>query len=128
LAISDETDSPKGGDVDHRFHLFIRAGFADDNAPVGVTNQHHRPILLSDGALREGDIVGQRGRRVLDDRHIVALLLQRVVDTLPPGAIGEAAMDQNDIFDVGRSREGWRASGDGNRGVGHFSFSFCLLR
>ena len=49
-----------------------------------------------DGALGHGDIVGERDRRVLDDDHFVAILGEDVVDTLPPGAVHEAAVDEND--------------------------------
>jgi len=49
-----------------------------------------------DGTLRHGDVVGQGRRRVLDDGHVITVLLEEVIDRLPSGPIDEAAVNQND--------------------------------
>ena len=61
-----------------------------------MADQHDWPGLRGDDALGERHVVGERGRRVLDDGDVVAVLLQDVVDALPAGAVDEAAVDKDD--------------------------------
>ena len=82
-------------DVDERRHLRMVARFGDDDAAVRVADQNHRSALGVDGALGDGDVVGERDRRVLDDADGVAVLPQDLVDALPTGAVDEAAVDED---------------------------------
>ena len=61
-----------------------------------MSDQHDRPILLGDGALGGRDVVGERGRRVLDDGDVIAVLIEDLLDAVPAGAIDEAAMHEDD--------------------------------
>lgn len=72
------------------------AGFGDDGPAVGVPDQHDVAGLLVENSSGDGDIIGQRKGRVLDDRYLVAGPAQELVHTLPTGAVDEPAMDKND--------------------------------
>jgi hypothetical protein len=83
-------------DVDEPRDFRVGAGFGDDNAAVGMTDQHHRPLRLRDREPGGGHIVGQGGRRVLNDADVVTVLLQDVVDAFPAGAVDKAAVHEDD--------------------------------
>ena len=53
-------------------------------------------LCASIDALGDGNVVGVRERRILDDSDAVAVLLQLVVDALPAGAVYETAVHEND--------------------------------
>ena len=36
----------EGGDVDDGLHLLVRAGFADDDAAIGMADENDRAVLL----------------------------------------------------------------------------------
>jgi hypothetical protein len=63
-----------------------------------VPDENDRAALHSDGALSNGDVVGERRGRILNDGHIISVLLQRLVDALPSGSVHEAAVNENDIL------------------------------
>ena len=67
-----------------------------------MTDKNDRAILLGNRALGDGDIIGQRGGRVLDDADVVTVLFQDVIDTLPAGTIDETAVDKDDVLCTGR--------------------------
>ncbi len=89
-------------DVNDGFYLLIRTGFTDDDAAIGVTDKNDRAILLGNRALGDGDIIGQRGGRILDDADVVTVLFQNVIDTLPAGTIDETTVDKDDVLCTGR--------------------------
>jgi hypothetical protein len=64
--------------------------------PYEVADEDDRFALLVDDTLRHGNVVGVRDRRILDDTHAVAVLLQLVVDALPAGSVHEATVNKND--------------------------------
>jgi hypothetical protein len=86
----------EGGDVDQSGHVRVRARLRDDGAAVRVADEKGLAGLSGDHPLGEGDVVGKRGRRVLDDGDVVAVLLQDVIDAFPAGAVDEAAVDEDD--------------------------------
>ncbi|MCY1240480.1 hypothetical protein D9M72_533320 [compost metagenome] len=119
----------EGGDIDDGLHLFVGAGFGNDHAAIGVADEYDRAVLCGDRALGDGDVIGKRQGRVLDDGDVVAVLLEDVVDALPAGAIDEAAVNEHDILGGGgglsrRQRAcGEGESGGGDDGLDHFRVS-----
>ena len=73
------------------------AGLGDYRSAVGVADENHWATLRSNNALRRGDIVGQRYRRILNDAHRVAVLRQDLIDAFPTRAVHEATVDENDV-------------------------------
>src|SRR5205085_8544576 len=53
-------------------------------------------VVRRDGKPGGRHVVGERQSRVLDDADVVAIPFQDLVDTLPPGAVHEAAVYEND--------------------------------
>ena len=61
-----------------------------------MSDKDDRAFRLRDDEPGRGDVVGKRYRRVLHDAHVVAVLLQELVDALPAGAVDKTAMDEHD--------------------------------
>src|SRR2546423_1281882 len=70
-----------------------------------MADESDRFALRVDDALGRGDVVFERKRRILDDAHVVAVLLQAAVDTVPAGAVHEAAVDEDNILGWAISHE-----------------------
>ncbi len=54
-------------------------------------------ILLSEDALRSGNIFFERGLRFLNDADVIAILDQNGVNTFPARIIRPGAVNKNDI-------------------------------
>ena len=67
-----------------------------------MADEENRAVLRGDRAPGEGDVVGERGRRVLDDGDGVALAGQDAVNALPAGAVDEAAVNEDDVLNASR--------------------------
>lgn len=100
-------------DVDQPRDLRIGARFGDDDATIGMTDQNDIAVGGGDGALGDGNVVGQGGGRVLDDADLVAVPLQDLVDAFPSRTVDETAVDEDDRLD----RDGL-SLGRGDRGGG----------
>jgi len=61
-----------------------------------MANENDRLALRVDDALRHGDVVLERKRRILDDTDAVAVLPQGGIDTLPAGPVDETAVNEDD--------------------------------
>jgi hypothetical protein len=85
----------EGGDVDERLDVGVVAGLGDDGPAVGVADEDGVLVLIEHPA-GDGDVVGERDRRVLYDGDLVTGLAQDAIDGLPAGAVDEAAVDEND--------------------------------
>src|SRR4051794_22951222 len=70
-----------------------------------MADESDRFALGVDDALGSCDVVFERKRRILDDAHVVAVLLQAAVDTVPAGAVHEAAVDEDNILGWAISHE-----------------------
>src|SRR3954469_13044524 len=70
-----------------------------------MADEGDRFALRVDNALGRCDVVFERKRRILDDAHVVAVLLQAAIDTVPAGAVHETAMDEDNILGWGSSHE-----------------------
>jgi len=90
------------------------------------------PSWTGQDATGGGDVVGQRGERILDDADLVALGGQAMVDPAPARAVGEGAVDQDDVADIGRlglggagqASEGGGGDEDVAERAGHWGVSF----
>ncbi len=95
-----DTDSPavgsKCGDVYEPGNFRVVAGLRDDHAPIRMAHQDYGAGLRRKNSLRDGDVVTQRYRWILDDADLVAVFLQDVVDALPTGTVHESAVNQHD--------------------------------
>ncbi len=86
----------KRRDVDERCDLWVCAGFGDDGATVGMADQNDFPRSGRDRPFREGYVVGKRRCGILNDGHVVAVLLEERINPLPSGPIDESAMHEDD--------------------------------
>ena len=86
-------------DVDQGRHVRVSAGFADDRAAVGVSDEHDRAVLRVDDHPRGGGVARQRQGGVLHHGDAVAILGEQVVDRPPPRAVHEASVDEDHVFD-----------------------------
>ena len=55
-----------------------------------MTNENRGTALCGERAFGYGDIIRQRRRWILDDRHVVAILLEMLVDALPARPVHES--------------------------------------
>jgi hypothetical protein len=62
-----------------------------------MSDQNALAILLSNDALRSGDIIFEGSLRLLDDADVVAILDQNVVNAFPAGTICPGSVNQNNI-------------------------------
>jgi hypothetical protein len=49
-----------------------------------VADQYHRAILPVNDTFCRGDIIGEAGKRLLDDAHAVSVFDQDVMNASPP--------------------------------------------
>src|SRR6202044_3859776 len=90
----------KGGNIDKRCNVWMIARFGDDGASVAVADQNHWSAHSVDGGFRVLLVVGVRSLGRLRHRHLVAVLLQTVSDSLPARAIGESTVPQDHVLDL----------------------------
>jgi hypothetical protein len=74
-----------------------------------VCDQDAWACLQVEDPLSRGDIVLQRGQRLLNDADLIAVAPEDLVDRLPTGAINPGTMNENDI--LYRGGQGWHAPG-----------------
>ena len=86
-----------GRDVDQSGDRWIRPRFGNYRSSIAVSDKNALSILLSEDALRRGDIFLKEGLRLLDDADVVAILDQNVVNAFPAGTIRPGAVNQNNI-------------------------------
>src|SRR6266853_2632461 len=86
-----------GRDVHQTGDRWIRPGFGNYRSPVAVSHKNAWSILLSEHALRSGDVFLAGGLRLLDDADVKAILNEDVVNALPAGTICPSAVNQNNI-------------------------------
>src|SRR6266536_297263 len=60
-----------------------------------MSDEDYRAGLSVNNAFGYGDIIGERYRRILNDRDSVAVLPQNVIDALPTRAVHKATVHQN---------------------------------
>src|SRR3984893_3811949 len=92
----------KCSNVDQCRNIWIVAGLADDGAAVAMADQDDWAAHGIDCGLRVLLVVGVRGLGGLRYRHGVAILLKDLGDGFPARAVGECAVDQNDVFNASR--------------------------
>ncbi|MCY1310535.1 hypothetical protein D9M70_607350 [compost metagenome] len=79
-----------------------------------MSDEQGRTILQIEYAVRGGDIIRQRGDGLLDDRDGVAPLLENFRCLAPAGAVGQCAVNDDDVLDLGRlGRKGNHAGEEG---------------
>src|SRR6266852_4007451 len=71
---------------------------ADHHTAIRMAHEDHRAVLRVDGSLRHCNVIRKRGCGVLDNRNVIALLRENLVDAFPSGSVHEASVDENDIF------------------------------
>ncbi len=94
-----------GGDVHQTDHIGMRPCFGNYRSPVAVGDKDARSILLSQDALRRGNILLKRRLGLLNDAEIVAIFDKNVVNTLPARTICPGAMDEDNVL-YGRAKAG----------------------
>ena len=87
-----------GSDVHQTGDRRIRPRFGNYRSPVAVSDKNAWSILLSQDALRSGDILLERRLRLLNDADIVAIFDKNVVNAPPARTICPGAMDEYDVF------------------------------
>jgi hypothetical protein len=91
----------KRGNVDKRRDLWIVTCFCDDHSGPGVADENGPAILLRERLFGGINIRGEGGKRVFDERYVVALLREDIGNGLPARLVHESAVYKNDI--VGRA-------------------------
>src|SRR2546422_11327083 len=86
----------EGRDVNELLYFGIVTRLSDHRPAIGVAHENDGFALRVDDEIGRGDVTCQRKRRILDDRDVVAVFLQVLVDTLPAGAVYETAVNKND--------------------------------
>src|SRR5205085_6476397 len=86
-----------GRDIDQTGNRRMRPGFSNYGSAVAVSDKDARSILLSEDALRGGDIVFKGRLRFLDDADVVAILDKNIVNAFPAGTICPGPVNQNNI-------------------------------
>ena len=118
-------------DVNKAAHLGFVARLGDDGAAIAVGDQNHRRLGTGDHAYGGRDIVRQRGFGFLHDGHRIAVALQDLCHGAPAGAVGERAMDQDNVLDrLGGPRRGDSSRQKGDRcggGSNRFIWHHALL-
>ena len=85
----------KRGDIDEPRDFRIVARLGDNRPAVGMPDENYRAGLSVNNAFGYGDIIGERYRRILNDRNCVAVLPQNVIDALPTRAVHKTTVHQN---------------------------------
>jgi hypothetical protein len=86
-----------GRNVHQADNRWIRARFGNNRSAVTVTDQNARSILLSQDALRSGDIFLKGGLWLLNDADVVAIFDKNVVNAFPARTICPSTVNQNNI-------------------------------
>src|SRR6266851_5629994 len=89
-----------GSDVHQTGDRWIRPRLGNYRSPVAVSDKNARSILLSQGALRSGDIIFEGRLRLLHNADVVAILNKNVVHAFPARTIRPGAVNQNNIPNV----------------------------
>ncbi len=89
--------------VDKRSDLRIGAGFGDDGATVGMTDQYDRALGPGDRKSRDSRVASKSRRWILRDAYVVTCFLEYVVNALPTGAVNETSMDEYNGFHRARA-------------------------
>ena len=87
-------------DVDEPGDVGIVARLRNHNIAVGVADQNRGPVLRGQRAPGDRDIVSQRHGGILDDGHVVAILLENVVDALPTRPVNEPSVNEKHVLDT----------------------------
>jgi hypothetical protein len=90
----------KGGNIDKRFNVWVIAGLGNDGPAVAVAYQNHWPVHGVDGRLRVLLVLGVGSLGMLHHRHLVAIILEDVGDSLPAGAIRESSVHQDHVLNM----------------------------
>jgi hypothetical protein len=124
----------KRGNINQCRYFRIVSRLGDDGAAVAVGNQDHRCLLSIEDAAGRGDVVLERGHRLLDNGNLVTVLDEDVGDRFPTRAIGKSAMDEDYGLrgrrDGGRTRQRGERSSGGQQGTefGHVVFPLSRQR
>src|SRR5882762_6929024 len=86
-----------GRDVHQTGDRWIRPGFGNYRSPVAVSHKNAWSILLSEHALRSGDVFLEGGLRLLNDADVVAIFDKNVVNAFPARTICPSTVNQNNI-------------------------------
>src|SRR5215204_2462050 len=81
-------------DINERRHFGSITRLGDHRSAIGMANENDRFALRAGDHLGRGDIAFKGKRRILDDSDTV-VVLQKVVNALPAGAVHETAVDEN---------------------------------
>ena len=76
------------------------ARLGDHCAAPGVADEDRRAVLSIEDPRGRGDVIFERGERVLDDGDREAPRRQVVVHATPAGTISEGAMHQHNVLDL----------------------------
>src|SRR5581483_4013740 len=85
----------KGRYVNKSCDLWMVAGFSNYHAAVRMTDEDYGTCLCFDNPPGCGNIVVKRGRRILNNRYRVAVVLQDFVDLFPTRTVHETAVDKD---------------------------------
>ena len=104
----------ESGDVDEADDIGRIARFGDDHPAIAVADQKDGALLQIQHPFGRRDVVGERCQRLLHHADRIAVLAENVGDALPSGAVGEGAVDEDDVLDrLGpRRRDGSRQKCD----------------
>src|SRR5258706_3290085 len=103
------------GDVHQTRDRWIRPRFGNYRPSVAVSDKNAGSILLGKDALRCGDIILERGLRLLNDGDVVAIFDKNLVNAFPAKAICPVAMHEYDVFD-GRCQSRCSGQAKGEKG------------
>ena len=84
--------------------------FGDDHPAIAVADQNGGALLQIQHAFGCRDVVGERCQRLLHHADRIAVFAKNVGDAPPSGAVGEGAVDEDDVLD----RLGGPRRGDGS--------------
>src|SRR5215472_9579379 len=88
----------EGSDVNEPDNLWIITRLSDHRSAIRVAHENYWAILGIDNEVGCRHIARQRNGRILNYRHVVIILLENIVDTLPTRAVDKAAVNEHDIF------------------------------
>jgi hypothetical protein len=86
-------------DVDERGDVGVVAGLGDDDAAVGVADQHGRAAEAGEDLVSRGGVAGQRQVGGLHDCYPVAVSGEVIVDALPARSVHEVPVHEHDVPD-----------------------------
>src|SRR5690242_18168696 len=71
--------------------------FGDHHAAIGVSDENRGAVLRVEDELCRRDVIAQRRGRILNYADAMAVPREYSVDTLPPGAVHETTVHENDV-------------------------------